>query len=56
MATKEGKVKINKFDRNEFGFWKVLLEDYHYKLNLYLPLYWEKLESMKQAHRDVLDR
>jgi len=31
MATDEGKVKIEKFDGANFGFWKMQIEDYLYQ-------------------------
>ena len=30
MAADEGKVKIEKFDDADFGFWKMQIEDYLY--------------------------
>lgn len=30
MAADEGKVKIEKFDGADFGFWKMQIEDYLY--------------------------
>uniref|UniRef100_A0A803N5C9 CCHC-type domain-containing protein n=1 Tax=Chenopodium quinoa TaxID=63459 RepID=A0A803N5C9_CHEQI len=34
----EGKLRIEKFDGKDFGFWKMQIEDYLYQKNLYLPL------------------
>ena len=31
MAADEGKVKIEKFDGADFGFWKMQIEDYLYQ-------------------------
>jgi len=30
MALEEGKVRIEKFDGSDFGFWKMQIEDYLY--------------------------
>ena len=35
MAADEGKVKIEKFDGADFGFWKMHIEDYLYQKKLY---------------------
>ncbi|KAE8705427.1 Endomembrane protein 70 protein family isoform 1 [Hibiscus syriacus] len=37
MAADEGKVKIEKFDGADFGFWKMQIEDFLYQKNLYQP-------------------
>ena len=47
MAADEGKVKIEKFDGADFGFWKMQIEDYLYQKNLYQPLKDKKPEGMK---------
>jgi len=38
MSLEEGKVRIEKFDGSDFGFWKMQIEDYLYQKKLYLPL------------------
>ena len=38
MALEEGKVRIEKFDGSDFGFWKMQIEDYLYQKKLYLSL------------------
>ncbi|BBH08021.1 hypothetical protein Prudu_020102 [Prunus dulcis] len=38
MAADEGKMKIEKFDGADFGFWKMQIEDYLYQKKLYQPL------------------
>ncbi|AES87886.1 hypothetical protein MTR_4g036430 [Medicago truncatula] len=38
IAADEGKVKIEKFDDGNFGFWKMQIEDYLYQKKLHQPL------------------
>ena len=38
MIAGEGKVKIEKFDGADFGFWKMQIEDYLYQKKSYQPL------------------
>jgi len=49
MALEEGKVRIEKFDGSDFGFWKMQIEDYLYQKKLYLPLTGQKPTDMEQA-------
>ena len=42
MAADEGKVKIEKFDGADFGFWKMQIEDYLYKKKSYINLSYER--------------
>ena len=56
MVVEEIKVKIEKFNGVDFGFWKMQIEDYLYQKNLYQPLLGEKPESMKKEEWDILDR
>ena len=56
VVDKEVKVKIKKFNGIDFGFWKMQIQDYLYKKNLYQPLLGEKPESMKKEEWDILDR
>ncbi|XP_047162886.1 uncharacterized protein LOC124832672 [Vigna umbellata] len=56
MALEEGKVKIEKFDGSDFGFWKMQIEDYLYQKKLYLPLRGEKPNDMEQSDWELLDR
>jgi len=56
MALEEGKVRIEKFDGSDFGFWKMQIEDYLYQKKLYLPLTGHKPTDMEQAGWDLLDR
>ena len=56
MVVEEIKVKIEKFNSVDFGFWKMQIEDYLYQKNLYQPLLGEKPESMKKEEWDILDR
>jgi len=56
MALEEGKVRIEKFDGSDFGFWKMQIEDYLYQKKLYLPLTGQKPTDMEQSDWDLLDR
>ena len=38
MVEDEGKVRIDKFDGKDFGFWKMHIEDYLYQKKLHEPL------------------
>ena len=52
----EGKVRIEKFDGKDFGFWKMQIEDYLYQKKLHEPLSGKKPEKMEQVDWDLLDR
>ncbi|KAK8919454.1 hypothetical protein KSP39_PZI021448 [Platanthera zijinensis] len=54
----EGKVKIDKFDGKNFGFWKMQMKDYLYQRDLYLPLGGkkDKPKDMNDKKWEVLDR
>ena len=56
MALEEGKVKIEKFDGRDFGFWKMQIEDYLYQKKLYQPLSGVKPNDMKKEEWNLLDR
>ena len=56
MAGDEGKMKIEKFDGTDFGFWKMQIEDYLYQKKLYQPLQEKKPEGMKDDEWNLLDR
>lgn len=56
MAAAEGKVKIEKFDGADFGFWKMQIEDYLYQKGLHEPLTDKKPEAMKEEDWKLLDR
>lgn len=56
MAADEGKVKLEKFDGADFGFWKMQIEDYLYQKKLYQPLSEKKPEGMKDEDWNLLDR
>ncbi|KAE8697282.1 omega-6 fatty acid desaturase, endoplasmic reticulum isozyme 1 [Hibiscus syriacus] len=56
MAADEGKVKIEKFDGADFGFWKMQIEDFLYQKNLYQPLLGKQSEGMKNEDWALLDR
>lgn len=42
------KIKIDKFDLHDFGFWKFQIEDYLYQKKLHLSLSESKLEALEQ--------
>lgn len=52
----EGKVKIDKFDGRDFGFWKMQIEDYLYQKKLHEPLEEKKPDSMDEKEWKLLDR
>ncbi|KAL5550003.1 hypothetical protein UlMin_000179 [Ulmus minor] len=56
MAADEGKVKIEKFDGADFGFWTMQIEDYLYQKKLYQPLLGKQPEGMKDEDWALLDR
>ena len=56
MAADEGKIKLEKFDCADFGFWKMQIEDYLYQKKLYEPLSETKPEGMKDEDWNLLDR
>ena len=56
MAADEGKVKIEKFDGADFGFWKMQIEDYLYQKKLHQPLLGVRPEDMKVEDWALLDR
>ena len=48
MAEEEGKVSgIEKFDRADFMYWRMQIEDYLYRKKLHLPLLGMKPKTMK---------
>ena len=52
----EGKVKIDKFDGSDFGFWKMQIEDYLYQKKLHEPLEEKKPALMDEKEWKLLDR
>lgn len=56
MVADEGKVKIEKFDGENFSFWKMQIEDYLYQKKLHQPLTKTKADSMKEDECNLLDR
>ncbi|KAL5563321.1 hypothetical protein UlMin_033068 [Ulmus minor] len=56
MATDKGKVKIEKFDGADFGFWNMQIEDYLYQKKLYQPLLGKQPEGIKDEDWALLDR
>ncbi|KAG2372300.1 Retrovirus-related Pol polyprotein from transposon TNT 1-94 Protease [Vigna angularis] len=56
MAMDEGKMKIEKFNGADFGFWKMQIEDYLYQKGMQEPLTGRKPEAMKEDEWSFLDR
>ena len=57
MADEIGKAfKIEKFDRTNFGLWRMQIKDYLYWKKLHLPLLGEKPAIMKDDEWTLLDR
>ena len=56
MAADEGKVKFEKFDGADFGFWKMQIEDYLYQKKLYQPLLGKKPDNITEDDWNLLDR
>ena len=56
MAADEGKVKIEKFDGADFGFWKMQIEDYLYQKKLYQLLLGKKPDNITEDDWNLLDR
>ncbi|KAL6536393.1 hypothetical protein OROGR_012965 [Orobanche gracilis] len=52
----DGKVKIDKFEGHDFGFWRMQIEDYLYQKGLHEPLTGHKPEKMVEAECALLDR
>jgi len=50
MALEEEKVRIEKFDGSDFGFWKMQIKDYLYQKKLYLPLTGQKPTDMSRQN------
>ena len=50
------KIKIDKFDGRDFGFWKMQIEDYLYRKKLHGPLEEKKPASMDETAWKLLDR
>ncbi|GJZ83473.1 retrovirus-related pol polyprotein from transposon TNT 1-94 [Tanacetum coccineum] len=52
----DGKIKIDKFDGHDFGFWKKQIEDYAYQKKLHKPLAEAKPTNIKAEDWALLDR
>ena len=52
----EDKIKIEKFNGHNFGWWRMQIEDYLYQKDLYLPLEGKKPDSMSDSDWMILDR
>ncbi|KAL4567389.1 hypothetical protein LXL04_022972 [Taraxacum kok-saghyz] len=53
---KDGRVMIDKFNGNDFGFWRLQIEDVLYQKKLHEPLTKIKPEDMKEDDWLLLDR
>ncbi|GKD14538.1 hypothetical protein Tco_1198945, partial [Tanacetum coccineum] len=53
---KDGKIKIEKFNGHDFGFWKMKIKDYLYQKKLHEPLAESKPTGMKFEDWALLDR
>ena len=56
MAADEGKVKIEKFDGADFGFWKMQIERLSVPKNVVSTLLGKKLDDIKEDDWNLLDR
>ena len=57
MVGEEGNTSgIEKFDSTNFGYWKMLIEDYLYGKKLHLLLLGKKPDSMEEEEWSLLDR
>ena len=57
MAREEGKaLGFEKFDRTDFEYWKMQIEDHLYGKKLHLPCLGTKHETMKDEEWNLLDR
>ena len=52
----EDKIKIEKFNDHNFGWWRMQIADYLYQKDLYLPLEGKKPDSMSDSDWMILDR
>src|SRR6187200_2178226 len=52
----DGRVRIDKFDGSDFGFWRMQIEDVLYQKKLHEPLSNIKPEDMKEEEWRLLDR
>ena len=57
MAREEGKASgFEKFDRTDFEYWRMQIEDYLYGKKLHLPRLGTKHETMKDEEWNLLNR
>ena len=52
----DGKIKIDKFDGTDYGFWKMQIEDLLYQKSLHLPMLGEQPDDMYDDEWKLLDR
>ncbi|KAK9133630.1 hypothetical protein Scep_013158 [Stephania cephalantha] len=58
VMTEERKLRVEKFDGSNFGFWKMQIEDYLYQKDLYLPLGGKSSKPIDMDDKawEILDR
>ncbi|KAF5760066.1 putative RNA-directed DNA polymerase [Helianthus annuus] len=52
----DSKIKIDKFDGSDYGFWKMQIEDLLYQKSLHLPMSGEQPDDMYDEEWKLLDR
>ncbi|KAF5766504.1 putative RNA-directed DNA polymerase [Helianthus annuus] len=52
----DSKIKIDKFDGSDYGFWKMQIEDLLYQKSLHLPMSVEQPDDMYDEDWMLLDR
>ena len=57
-TAEEGKIRVEKFNGQNYQLWKMQMEDYLYQKDLYLPLGGKEKQpvAMKLEEWEVLDR
>nr|GEW43769.1 retrovirus-related Pol polyprotein from transposon TNT 1-94 [Tanacetum cinerariifolium] len=52
----DSKIKVDKFDGSDYGFWKMQIEDLLYQKSLHLPMFGEQPDDMYDEEWKLLDR
>ena len=52
----DSKIKINKFDGSDYGFWKMQIEDLLYQKGMHLPILGQQPDGMYDEEWKLLDR
>ena len=52
----DSKIKIDKFDGNDYVFWKMQIEDLLYQKSLHLPMLGEQPDDIYDEEWKLLDR